>query len=129
MGFLELEPNEEFCGQLTSTTEILDESKFTVFPNPVAETLTVEWDGMMRANVELINLVGQSVFSEADVSGGRIYIDVAGLESGIYLLSIDGEYARKVVVESGGCFVYTLSLISVSLLTNHKPHCIEIVAP
>ena len=99
MGFLELEPNEEFCGQLTSTTEILDESKFTVFPNPVAETLTVEWDGMMRANVELINLVGQSVFSEADVSGGRIYIDVAGLESGIYLLSIDGEYARKVVVE------------------------------
>ena len=99
MGFLELEPDEEFCSQLTSTTEILNQEKFTVFPNPVAHTLTVEWDGMMKANVELINLVGQSVYSARKVSGGRLYIDVSRLETGIYFLSIDGEYARKVVVE------------------------------
>ncbi len=99
MGWLELEPNETFCDQILPTADLLDESAFTVYPNPVTETLTVEWAGMMSANVELTTLLGQAVFSAQAVSGGRTYIDVSDLEAGIYLLNIDREYARKVVVE------------------------------
>ena len=99
MGWIELEPNETFCDQLLPTTDLLDESAFIVYPNPVTETLTVEWDGMRSARVELTTLLGQAVFSAHDVAGGRMYIDVSGLEAGIYLLNIDRKYARKVVVE------------------------------
>ena len=99
MGWLELEPNETFCDILLPTSDLLDQSRFTVYPNPASDLLTVEWDGMMKANIDLINLIGQTMYSAREVSGGRTYIDVSGLETGVYFLAIDGEYARKVVVE------------------------------
>ena len=100
MGWVELEPNETFCDQLLPTSDILDEQKFTVFPNPVKAVLTVEWDGMMKADIELTNLVGQSMYAASAMSGGRCYIDVSTMKSGIYLLSIGREYARKVIIQN-----------------------------
>ncbi len=99
MGWMELEPNETFCDILLPTADLLDETKFTVYPNPVTDMLTVEWDGMMKADIQLTNLMGQFIYTAQAVSGGRTYIDVANIEPGVYLLSIAGEYTRKVIVQ------------------------------
>lgn len=100
ISWLEQDPNETFCELLLPTSELLDQQKFTVYPNPVSDMLTVEWDGMMKADIELTNMIGQSIYSAASVSGGRIYIDVSGAETGIYFLSIGREYSRKVIIEN-----------------------------
>ena len=99
MGFVELEPNETFCDQLLPTSDILDEAAFSVYPNPVTDMLTVEWDGMMSADIALTSIIGQVIYNNQAVSGGRIYIDVSEFDPGIYLLSIDGAHARKVIVD------------------------------
>jgi len=99
-GYIELEPDVTFCDRILPTVELLDDTKFVVYPNPVNDMLTVEWEGMMSANIQLINLMGQAIYSAHEVSGGRMYIDVSGVDTGVYFLSIDGRYTKKVIVQN-----------------------------
>ena len=99
-GWIELEPDSAYCAQLVPTSEILDKETFKVFPNPVSEMLTIEWDGMMKANLTIFNLVGERVMEINDISGGRKYLDVSSMESGVYFVTVDGKYARKVIINN-----------------------------
>ena len=98
-GWIELEPNEEFCDFLLPTEDLFDETAFSIYPNPVSDMLVVEYDGMVTADITLTTLLGQTIYSERSVSGGRLYMDVSQVERGIYLLSINGVHTRKVIVE------------------------------
>ncbi len=97
-GWIELMPDTNFCNTLTPLVEIIDESAFKVFPNPSNGFLTVEWDGMFYANIEIFNILGQRMDSFPKCSGGRKYIDTKQWEAGVYFVTIDGGYSRKVIV-------------------------------
>lgn len=97
-GWIELSPDIEFCDNILPVTEAIIDETYRLFPNPVAQTLTVEWDGMMKADIEIYDSVGRLRYAESGISGGRKYVDVSALLSGIYYLSIDGAYVRKFVV-------------------------------
>ncbi len=81
-------------------TEKLD---FDVYPNPVNNVLLVNLNGLKNnIQLQLFNLVGQSVFSEKYSNQESIELNTNTLSNGMYLLKIsDGkkEGVRKVIIQ------------------------------
>ncbi|MGD2034812.1 MAG: T9SS type A sorting domain-containing protein [Bacteroidales bacterium] len=66
----------------------LNDIEVSVYPNPVSEgqiTIKSETD---IASVEVLNIVGQRIFSRETKPSDNVKLDINGLESGIYLLKI-----------------------------------------
>ena len=100
-GWIELSPDTTFCDEIISSVDPMDEKAFKIYPNPTTDQLTIEWDGMFYANVEIYNIVGHRV-GKFRASGGRKYFDVSLLREGIYLVTIMTEntsYSRKVLIQ------------------------------
>ena len=99
IGFIELEPNEDFCDQLVPVANIQTiDYNLNISPNPTSGFLTLEYDYAMEANFEVFNMVGQSMMTFKGM-GARKYVDVSQLNSGIYFLQINGGETQKFVVE------------------------------
>ncbi len=58
---------------------------FRVYPNPVNDKLTVEWNG--KAEITVCNSLGQIIISEKDAVSS-LEIDTQHWQTGIYLLSV-----------------------------------------
>lgn len=100
-GWIELSPDTTFCDEIISSVDPMDEGAFKIYPNPTADQLTIEWDGMFYANVEIYNVVGHRV-GKFRASGGRKYLDVSSLEAGVYFVTImteNANYSRKVLIQ------------------------------
>ena len=99
-GWIELEPDTAFCDVLTSLVDPMLESNFKVYPNPATNFLTIEWDGMMYVDMEIVDMVGRQVES-IRCNGGKKYIDTSDWVSGVYFISFVAEntrYSRKVII-------------------------------
>jgi hypothetical protein len=68
-----------------------------IFPNPVKENLTIEFETAQKNNVQLTisNSFGQPVYS-SDHLGLKHEVDLSFLPSGFYLLKIEGVNGQKV---------------------------------
>ncbi len=92
-------------GAAVSIEELMDASKLSLFPNPVANDLNVSLSMKKAESVtfSIVNALGQEVrTSVKDLNSGDqfITIDAAGLASGIYMLNIktsEGAIAQKFV--------------------------------
>ena len=99
-GWIELNPDSSFCDNITSTLDPMVESNFKIYPNPASNFLTIEWDGMMHIQMEVIDMIGRKV-GTFDCSGGRKYIDTSNWAKGVYFISfiVDNQrYSRKVLI-------------------------------
>lgn len=67
-------------------------SKISIFPNPAAERLTLQYPGMN--SVTLANIVGQTVKSLEFQGTNQEVIDVSDLEEGVYLIILDTEEGK-----------------------------------
>ena len=99
MGWLELEPNETFCDLLVSTGDVLKAKQLSVYPNPASSVLTLAWEETSTGEVNLTNLMGQSIYRGQVLPKGELRIDVSGIAAGVYLLRVDGVRTAKVVVQ------------------------------
>lgn len=63
-------------------------SKINVYPNPTKEQLFIKYDGHETLQVQLYNLVGQSVIAEQQQNGNQFQLSVGHLPKGVYLLEI-----------------------------------------
>ncbi len=98
-GWLELEPDTVLCDQILPTSEIFEQAAFSVFPNPSSNFLTIEWDGMFFANIDVFNAVGQRIASFPKCSGGRKYLDTSTWVKGLYFITVDSKYSKKVIIQ------------------------------
>jgi hypothetical protein len=85
-------------------TETATVSNITVYPNPASEQVTIEFNAMTSASIQIciLNLLGQTVMNQQEYAakGERsIRIDLQSLDlpPGIYGLCIENGSARKVV--------------------------------
>ncbi len=100
-GWIELEPNEAYCSDITPTKDVMIEEMFKIYPNPSSSTITIEWDGMKYADISLINSIGQEI-TKLSASGGRKYLDVSSLLTGFYYVVVNADghsYSRKIYVQ------------------------------
>ena len=99
--YIELDPDTTLCAILTSVDQVMVDEAFKIYPNPVNDRLTVEWDGMKYAQLEIYTLQGQ-LLNSVNASGGRKYLDVRNYENGIYMVAVrtdDGFYTKPVVIQ------------------------------
>lgn len=94
---LELGSDSTLCQRLDVGTPSPIETVLGVYPNPVANELTIERSTPEVATVEMINLHGQIVRSGV-LRGYKDQIEVAGMVPGIYLLRVGQGRAIKVIV-------------------------------
>lgn len=68
-----------------------DSAKFSYYPNPVKDVLTVEYDNEI-SNVEVYNLMGQKVLAQ-ELGANAGQINVSTLSSGAYLMKVNAQDA------------------------------------
>ena len=98
-GYIELNPDEEFCENLTvSINEVqIQDATIEVFPNPVDQLLTVSRGNSQASLLNLFDLLGKNVRS-LNFRGPSLSIDVNELQPGIYFLGTENGLIRKIVV-------------------------------
>ncbi|MBR4487114.1 MAG: T9SS type A sorting domain-containing protein [Bacteroidales bacterium] len=75
--------NESYVG----IEEETEGSKVSIHPNPATTVLNVEAEGY--STVEILNLLGQSVYSANATS--NMQINISGLKSGVYFVRLHGD--------------------------------------
>jgi hypothetical protein len=78
-------------------------SGLTIFPNPSSGNFIITLETtVMKANVEIYNVVGEKVFEEHIFNESKNEINLKDISGGIYFLKVfDGEksYCKKLIVE------------------------------
>jgi hypothetical protein len=97
MGYIELNPDTAFCSVILNIENVdFENDAVNVFPNPTATDLIVEFEkySTIPRKVEIVDMLGrlQLQFETADQ---RNLLHLQNLESGIYLLRIDGRVRNK----------------------------------
>lgn len=98
-GWIELEPNEEFCQTILPTNEIDFDYNLQVYPNPADGMLAVEWEESMFINIEIYDMMGRLQHRELDANGGMMYFDISELINGTYTVVVNGEDQVRFVVQ------------------------------
>jgi len=81
----------DFNGNMAYSKTLLIEfsiGEILVFPNPVREVLTISLAQKSAGTLIVYNLQGQLILSEAIDNAQKVELDLAALQTGIYLLSI-----------------------------------------
>ncbi|MFT7035756.1 MAG: hypothetical protein ACJA2S_004280, partial [Cyclobacteriaceae bacterium] len=79
-------------------SKIRDEFEFLVYPNPARDILTLDLSSIenKRVKVQLLNIVGEVVYSTKERAEGILKIDVSFYQQGYYLISVSVEGDRVV---------------------------------
>lgn len=77
-------------------------NSINVFPNPATSIVTVKTSETKEYNLELVNLLGQVVYTHPNVSGQDFTFDVSTLAKGIYIVQLadiqNGNVGRQKLV-------------------------------
>ena len=85
-GYLELNPNEDFCLELTPTSDLVG-TEVNVYPNPFVDRIYVDLRGKADVQILIFDILGRLVMQT-----GLEYsplIDLQHLQPGIYFLASD----------------------------------------
>ena len=85
-------------GILNTSGEI---NSVNIYPNPVKDLLTLDFDNKELKEVKLINSLGQLVYYSSELTRNKIQIDTKNFPSGMYYISIqakEGVLQKKVIV-------------------------------
>ncbi|MEM1216588.1 MAG: T9SS type A sorting domain-containing protein, partial [Bacteroidota bacterium] len=94
-GWIENEPNEDFCNELTTVVRVNDRS-IKVYPTITDGRLQLEWNNGGKVQLQVYDLNGRLRMDMTGL-GGRKFMDLSALEAGLFLIVIDGEEVVKVV--------------------------------
>ena len=86
-GFIELNPNEDFCNQLVLIEENYLNRDIKIYPNPGTDFLIVDFPHQpVSLNLEIYNIQGQLVSSNTNIVSGE-RVNISFLPRGIYFIS------------------------------------------
>ena len=86
------------CGVISSTTTPVRNTKFSLYPNPAADYLSLQSDSTPIEDVKVYNLEGL-LMTEKQLIGQEVELDISNLASGVYILLINDTYYEKIVVQ------------------------------
>ncbi len=98
-GYLELDPNEEFCLLVSADEPVIEVSSLQVFPNPTTNYFSVQAEGEWNRPMllQLLNAHGQEVRKWTWQENGQSF-DIASLPKGLYILrSIEGNFSQQII--------------------------------
>lgn len=77
--------------------EVTSSTSMVVFPNPAQETITINIGSSLKnASLKLINISGQIVMEQLNLTGTSFVIDISNQSSGMYFVEINqGEFILR----------------------------------
>ena len=85
---------EDIWGDPTSVTNTTEIS-ILVYPNPVADQLTIDCDANSNIQYSLVDLTGR-MFLEGDIQNRKLIISLSGRPAGLYLLILTDEAGLQI---------------------------------
>ncbi len=98
MGWIETSPDSNFCSLILPANEPQVDYQLRLYPNPVNDRLTVEWEAMKPVAIQIFDVLGRPVFQSREY-GGRAYIMTDKWQPGLYSVLVDGVAVRKLLVQ------------------------------
>ena len=87
-----LTANFEYTDAITE----IDEDSFTIYPNPASDFITIETLNALESDVVIYDLTGKIIIRKFLHSGDN-KIDVKNINSGIYVISINGLKSKLII--------------------------------
>ena len=86
------------CSPAHTVTSIKNVAKinteWTIFPNPVNNELNINFkQEYSKAEIKIVNILGETVLYIHSAKNGLITIDVSDLKEGLYILQVIPEYS------------------------------------
>jgi hypothetical protein len=81
-------------------------SSFAIFPNPASDNLFIATDGLLSGRVfslQIIDMLGNIVFTQQFVSYSKNQIDISTLSAGSYVIRLsdkNGNAANKIFTKA-----------------------------
>jgi hypothetical protein len=97
-GFIESEPDLDFCDELTDIRDLQAEYGLNIYPNPASDMITVEWEVGKYVNIEIYDFMGRPMINSMQLSGGRKYFDTSQWTTGIYTLRVNMKEAGRFMI-------------------------------
>ena len=97
-GWIELNPDSNFCDELLPAFENMKQHYLTLSPNPANGMVTLKWEGGVWVNIEIYDLLGRPVMEPVRVTGGRKFLDVSGWQTGVYFIRINQRETVKLLI-------------------------------
>ena len=75
--------------------------KLNMFPNPVADLLTIQGINIQTANINMIDILGQKMIINPILKTNQISIDCSNLSAGIYFILIESDglvETKKIII-------------------------------
>ena len=86
--------------QGTLSINTIEKPLIKIYPNPTSSTLTIETNSTTKQNIEIVNLLGQTMYTHYIYS--KATVDVSAFPKGIYLIKLNtdkGIVVKKFVKE------------------------------
>ena len=72
------------------------ESKFSLYPNPATDKITIELSGMTQGgNLTIVDIEGQELMQQR-ITQPKTQMDISSLPSGVYFVRVTGERTVEV---------------------------------
>lgn len=97
-GWLELNPDTEFCQKILPVEDLLENYSLKMYPNPANDMLTLEWDAGIYVDVEIFDLMGRRMMPMMRLTGGRRYVDTSTFENGMYFIRVNQKEVGRFLV-------------------------------
>lgn len=99
-GYIETNPDTEYCDQLLPLSEINDRFGMDIYPNPASDMITITWEQGMYISIKIFDTLGRTVFDQDQINGGRKYINTSDWRTGMYLININGVESAKLLIQN-----------------------------
>ncbi len=97
-GYIETNPNVDFCDSLVSTMDHDYAYDLKLYPNPASDQLTIEWNGPERVEIAVYSALGQPV-AKYETYGGRMFLNTTNWTAGFHFIMINGSVTKVVLIE------------------------------
>jgi phosphatidylserine/phosphatidylglycerophosphate/cardiolipin synthase-like enzyme len=87
--------NMQFLDVQTSPT---NSGICSIFPNPTSENCTIKWNqnSSVLAHIRIFSTEGKAVFEQQSTTDTPTFVSTAGLEAGIYFVSVETNLGKEV---------------------------------
>ena len=97
-GWIELNPDTQFCDSILPVFNKTENYGLAIYPNPANDMVTIEWEGGVWVDVDVIDIMGRQVIQPMRLTGGRKYLDTSHLNNGMYFIRINGQESGKLLI-------------------------------
>ena len=97
-GYIELEPNIEFCDMIVPTIEPTFVENLRIYPNPSTSVINISHGSSLDQVVRMLNISGQ-VISSSNIVNGLAKMDLSAIDNGLYFLHFENGHVEKILVQ------------------------------